>query len=253
MFFVLSKVLQFFVYPFPLFFLVLVAVVVGYHRRGTRWVLAGVLVVLYGLSAPVTVWYLVHWLEIPRRAPEALGQRYDLAIVLTGMVNLGLSTPSVIEFNGRVDRILAGIDLVQRGAANKVLIAGGTGDVFGRLPSEAKLLQTFVLKHGLTADQVLVEPTSRNTYESAVNVAQMLRASPSQRLVLVTSSFHMRRAAAVFRKQGLSPDLYPTDFHTGERRITPLSFIPDASALAATTLVVHELVGLVMYRFQGYI
>ena len=93
MFFLLSKFLNWFVYPLSLLLLGLLAILIRYHRRYTRWVLALVLVLFYGLSTPITVKPLVHWLEGPRPAPEILRQHYDVAIVLTGMVHLRRSRP----------------------------------------------------------------------------------------------------------------------------------------------------------------
>src|SRR5215475_8413203 len=87
MFFLLSKFLNWFVYPLSLLFLGLVVVLVFYRRRYTRWGLALVLLLLYGMSTMITVKPLMRWLEGPRPTPE-LRQHYDMAIVLTGMVIL---------------------------------------------------------------------------------------------------------------------------------------------------------------------
>jgi uncharacterized SAM-binding protein YcdF (DUF218 family) len=252
MFFLLSKFLNWFVYPLSLLFLGLFVVLVFYRRRYTRWGLACLLLLLYGMSAMITVKPLMHWLEGPRPVPE-LRQHYDVAIVLTGMVALRRSRPGHLEFSESVERILEGISLVKQGIANKLLITGGSGDPFNRGLSEARVLRTFALEFGLRDEQVLVEETSRNTYESAVNTAQILRAGNYRQLVLITSAAHMSRAAAVFHKQGLFPQSYPVDFQTDGGSIDLFDFIPSVYALDVMTDAVHELVGLAMYRLQGYI
>jgi uncharacterized SAM-binding protein YcdF (DUF218 family) len=200
----------------------------------------------------ITVKPLMRWLEGPRPTPE-LRQHYDVAIVLTGMVALGRSRPGHLEFNGHVERILEGISLVKRGIANKLLIAGGSGNLFDRRFSEARVLRTFALELGLREEQVLVEEVSRNTYESAVNATQIIRAGNYRQLVLITSAAHMYRAAAAFYKQGLFPQPYPVDFQTNGGDIDLFDFIPSVRALDVMTEVVHELIGLVMYRLQSYI
>jgi uncharacterized SAM-binding protein YcdF (DUF218 family) len=252
MFFFLSKFLNWFVYPLSLLFLGLCVVLVFYRRRYTRWGLACLLLLLYGMSAIITVKPLMHWLEGPRPPPE-LRQHYDVAIVLTGMVALQRSRPGHLEFSDSVERILEGISLVKRGIADKLLIAGGSGDPFNRGLSEARVLRTFALEFGLRDEQVFVEETSRNTYESAVNATQILRAGNYRQLVLVTSAAHMSRAAAAFHKQGLFPQPYPVDFQADGEAIHLFDFIPSVRALNVMTDVVHELIGLVMYRLQGYI
>ena len=252
MFFLLSKFLNWFVYPLSLLFLGLCVVLVFYYRRYTRRGLAVVLLLLYGMSSMVTVKPLMRWLEGPRPTSE-LRQHYDVAIVLTGMVILRGSRPGHLEFNEHVERILEGISLVKRGIADKLLIAGGSGDAFDRSLSEARALRTFALEFGLRDEQVLVEEVSRNTYENAVKASQIIRAGNYRQLVLITSAAHMYRAAATFYKQGLFPQPYPVDFQTNGESIDLFDFIPSVRALDVMTEVVHELIGLVMYRLQGYI
>jgi uncharacterized SAM-binding protein YcdF (DUF218 family) len=167
------------------------------------------------------------------------------------MINLRLSSPQRLEFNSSVERILAGMSLVRRGVADRLLISGSTGDLYGR-GNEAQLLRGFALEWGLAPEQVVIEDQSRNTYENALYSSQMLRATGARTFILVTSSLHMRRAAACFHKQELFPDLYPVDFNV-HPDITPNSFLPSVEVLWLSTAAIHELIGLVMYRLQGYI
>ena len=251
MFFILSKLLNWFVYPLSLLFMGLLAILVCYHRRYTRWVLACMLILLYALSAPLIVDPLVHWLEGAPPALEALRPHYDVAIMLTGIVHL--HRKDHIEFNQHVERILEGISLVKRGIADKLLIVGGSGDLFDRSRSEARELRIFALELGLSDEQVLVEEKSRNTYENAVKAAEIIRAGRYHDLVLITSALHMYRAAAAFHKQGLFPDLYPVDFQSGRGGIRLFDFFPSAKTLVIMTDAIHELLGVVVYRLQGYI
>lgn len=252
MFFVLSKILQLLVYPLPLLFLILFGIAVWYHRKRARAVLLIVMVCLYGLSIPYTADHLMQWLEVPRVSGEALQPRYDAVIVLSGMLHVSLSREGRLEFNGAVERILAGVTFIRKGIGDRLIISGGSGNLFDQRVSEARLLKDFAMQLGLTAEQILIEATSRNTYENALHSARLLRAHHYQRALLITSAFHVRRAAAAFHKQGIFPDTYPVDFRSGAP-ITPFSFVPSAECLHKTTSVIRELVGLIVYRIQGYI
>lgn len=252
MFFVLSKVLQFLVQPFSLLFLALLTIAIFYHRRWARRVLLVVVVCFYGLSMPYAANRLMHWLEAPRVAPASLRPPYDVVLVLSGMVDLPVSRGGHLEFSSGVDRILAGIAFVKQGIGKRLLISGGSGKLLDQQTKEAELLQTFALQFGLTAEQVLIEPTSRNTYENAAYSATILRTRQMQRVVLITSASHMRRALAAFHKQGIFPDTYPVDFRASDEGI-PFSFVPSVSGLSKTTAAIHELIGLVTYRLQGYL
>jgi len=252
MFFLLSKFLNWFVYPLSLLFLGPFVILVFYRRRYTRWGLAFVLLLLYGMSTMITVRPLMRWLEGPRPTPE-LRQHYDVAIVLAGMMDLRKSRPGHPKFTSQVERILEGIDLVKRGIADKLLIVGGNGDPFNQHVSEARLLRTFALEFGLHEEQVLAEEVSRNTYENAVNAGQIIQAGNYRQLVLITSAFHMYRAMAAFHKQQLFPEPYPVNCHSSRERIHLFDFVPSVGALSMTIVVVHEMIGMVMYRLQGYI
>lgn len=253
MFFVFSKVLAFLIYPLSFFLLLLWGVFLCYHQKQARRVLAVALSGLYILSAPFPVNYFMHWLEGPPPSPTTFRPPYEVVVVLSGMVNLGLSREDWIEFNEGVDRILTGISLIKQGLGEKLLISGGSGSLFDQSLKEAELLKKFSIEWGLSADQVLVEATSRNTYENAVHSAEIIRPQNFQRILLITSASHMRRAAAAFHKQGIFPDLYPVDFSAQIDTVTLWSFFPSAIALNMSTRLIHELVGIVMYRVQGYI
>jgi uncharacterized SAM-binding protein YcdF (DUF218 family) len=252
MFFVLSKVLQFLIYPFPVGLLAVLGIVLWYHRPWARRALLAVLVFFYSVSIPYTADHLMRWLEVPRVEAQTLRPPYEAVIVLSGMLHLSLSQPGAIEFSKAVDRILAGITFVQQDLGRILLVTGGTGSLFHTGAKEADLLKTFALQLGLRDDQVLVEAESRNTHENAAYTANILRTRQWRHVVLITSASHMRRALATFHRQGIFPDAYPVDYEASDV-ITPFSFLPSVHSLAKTTAVMHELFGLLAYRLQGYI
>ena len=92
------------------------------------------------------------------------------------------------------------------------------------------------------------------TIAQTANIVDVPSDNDQRRLLgQITTALHMRRAAAVFHKQGLFPDLYPVDFQSSSGGITILSLCPSARALDMMTAVIHELVGFATYRIQGYI
>lgn len=252
MFFLASKLLMGFVYPLGLLSGGLLVVLLGYRRRWGRRLLALLLLSLYGLSTPMLVLPLIGWLEGPPPGLQPPRPHYDVAIVLTGMVDLRRSRPGQLAFNAHIERLLEGMRLVKQGVADTLLIVGGSGNLMLPDASEARLLRPFVREFGLRDDQVLTEETSRNTYENAVNAAALLRAGSYRDLVLITSALHMPRSVAVFHKQGLTPDVYPVDFQRLDGPLGPLAWLPSATALELMTAVVHEWLGRVIYHVQGY-
>jgi uncharacterized SAM-binding protein YcdF (DUF218 family) len=73
-------------------------------------------------------------------------------------------------------------------------------------------MRDFAIAHGVPATAVECENHSLTTREQAERVAALLRQSGADavnRVVLLTSDFHSRRATATFRRVGLSAQPHP--------------------------------------------
>ncbi|TIU18533.1 MAG: YdcF family protein, partial [Mesorhizobium sp.] len=67
---------------------------------------------------------------------------------------------------------------------------------------------------GVTADRLILENRSRNTYENAVFTRELVTPKPGETWLLVTSAFHMPRAKALFDKAGFATVPWPVDYRT---------------------------------------
>jgi uncharacterized SAM-binding protein YcdF (DUF218 family) len=79
----------------------------------------------------------------------------------------------------------------------KIIVSGG-----GRF-HPADLMRDFLVASGVPAGQIIVEDRSVSTRENALYTKQRV-ASDNERLVLLTSDYHMFRAWHAFRKVGLN-------------------------------------------------
>ena len=124
----------------------------------------------------------------------------------------------------------------------KVIISGG-----GRL-HVSTTMRDFLVSQGVPQDRVVAEDRSTSTRESAINTKELLGGMPSGpgRPVLLTSDYHMFRAARAFRKAGL--DVAPRPFPDASKR---------SSSLAARWPILFELceeaVKSGYYRVRGWI
>ena len=76
--------------------------------------------------------------------------------------------------------------------------------------------------------------------------------SPSKRIILVTSAYHMYRAKKLFEKQGFEVIPLKVDFKTaGKSAITIMDFLPSAGNLAMTEGGIRELLGRIFYLIKG--
>jgi len=129
-----------------------------------------------------------------------------------------------------------------------ILVAGGsTGP--GR-PSFAALM-TEALERDFHVPVRWAEDGSGNTIQNATHSARILLPLGIQRVLLVTTGFHMPRAVDAFRAGGFDPVPAPTGFWYW--RLDELDWrdaLPSARALSVSTWVFHELVGGWWYRLR---
>jgi uncharacterized SAM-binding protein YcdF (DUF218 family) len=101
-----------------------------------------------------------------------------------------------------------------------------------------------------------VEPTwvdrhSHDTYENARISYQLLRPAGVQRILLVTSATHMRRAVREFAAAGFDVVPAPTDSWM-PRPWTVLMIVPSASALLQSQVAIYELAGELVRRVLAW-
>jgi uncharacterized SAM-binding protein YcdF (DUF218 family) len=251
MFFYLSKTLTFLIDPF--FITVLLLLFLWLRSRSSlrvRLITLALILFIITAAIPRFADQTMHFLE--RLEPSShLSDRYDAVIVLTGMVDLTLSTEAAIEFNDAVERILVGIGAVRNGWAENLIISGGESALHPRHRSEATLLKEFAQRWGVDEKRIIIDPTSRNTYENAVNTKALIKEAGWHRLLLVTSAFHMYRARGCFRAVDLDVDVLPVDFRARQEAADFRDYLPTSHALFLSSRVLHEMIGIAVYRLLG--
>ncbi|MCK5170902.1 MAG: YdcF family protein, partial [Bacteroidales bacterium] len=147
------------------------------------------------------------------------------------------------------------IDLYKKGIINKILISGGPGNLVFRDQYEAVLLKEFLLSIDIPEAHILVDSVSDNTHENAVFSANIIKQELNEgKYLLITSSIHMKRAKACFKKEGIIVDIYPTNKHAGPRRFQlDHLFLPDHINLLVWDKLIHEVLGYIVYDVIGYI
>lgn len=94
------------------------------------------------------------------------------------------------------------------------------------------------------------EERSADTRENARCSAALLRAADVHTVLLVTSAWHMPRAAASFEREGLAVVAAPTSFR-GDVFASWTSFVPHWNGLRDTCLALHEWCGRLVYALRG--
>jgi uncharacterized SAM-binding protein YcdF (DUF218 family) len=214
-----------------------------------RWPIFVSLVVLISCSMPWVsdrIWALVEGHEA--KLSVASLSDADAVVVLSGMLHLPRATEGDDFEWGDPDRFFGGLAVLNAGKAPVLVFTGG------RLPwersgaNEGQKLRATALGFGVRPEQILVTEDVENTEQEAGAVRKLL--SSQSTIILVTSAFHMPRAAKLFINQGFIVHPYAVDFKIEDHKITALSFIPHARAFWRSSEAVRELIGRFYYMIK---
>jgi uncharacterized SAM-binding protein YcdF (DUF218 family) len=256
MFFYLSKIFWFFIQPLNLTIFLLLAglfaAMIGRRRlAATGSVLAFLILALSAWTSLGAM--MLNPLE-ERFARPPLPEKVDGIVVLgggfEGAINL---VRGGYELNSGGDRMVETAILARRFPTAKVVVSGGTGELFLEGEGDAATAPRLLTALGVTADRLILENKSRNTYENAVFTKELVTPKPGETWLLVTSAFHMPRAKALFDKAGFATIPWPVDFRTTGREGIGLFRDNPADSLQATTTAIREWIGLFAYWLSGRI
>lgn len=226
--------------------------------RKIFWIRAfvmGTFLLLFVSSMPIVASRLVGLIE--EQAPPfdlTTAKRFDVIVVLGGGVAGKGTLRPVNELSpSSIQRTLCGAALYAKGFAPRILFAGGDASVFGEGPQEGVEMQRLALQLGIPENAILVETSSRTTYENAVATKRILGSSS---ILVVTSAYHVPRAIGLFRKQGMDATSFPCSYLVKDRvedglDIDLLDLLPEVNALRQSTLAINELVGIFFYWMSG--
>jgi uncharacterized SAM-binding protein YcdF (DUF218 family) len=241
--FVLSKLLWAILAPGNLLLLLLVA--------GLAW--RRVLYVVVPLLVMLAVFPVAAWLSLPLedRYPSPMPPEHvDGIVVLGGVIDGPLSAArgQTVITEGS-ERLTATLALAQRYPEARIVYSGGEGTLLPEGYAEADAAVAFFTGLGVPRQRLVIENRSRNTWENAVYSRAVAQPKPGETWLLVTSAWHMPRAAGCFRKLGWHVLPWPVDYHTAPGRLV-LGFAL-GEHLAALDLVTKEWVGLAAYWAMG--
>jgi uncharacterized SAM-binding protein YcdF (DUF218 family) len=256
MFFVLSKVLAFIIQP-----LVWLVGLLGWAfvskdvRKKTR-ILRGAFFFTLIATNPFLLHQTLRLYETPAVQVDSLRDTADIAIVLGGFSNFEVPVNGCLNFNEASNRLTDALVLYKKGLVKKLLISGGDGDLIGNKNLEAEQTEPFLLVMGVKKEDILLETKSRNTHENALFSKELIDSQQIkvQKILLLTSAYHMRRSLACCRKERLQVIAFPTHF-IGKEPSWRAGYwlIPEPLAFFYWKIILKEWVGYGVYWLKGYI
>jgi len=255
MFFFLSKTLGYLVRPIVIICLLFVAGWITRNKQRRRvFFIAGFSLLFLFSNDFITNEVMNAW-EIKATPLDSIKRTYTYGILLCGTTKAQVGPLDRVYIGSAADRINHTLLLYKSGKIKKIIISGGSGRLIDIGTREADDLANLLVLMGVPREDMLVENQSRNTHESAVEVAAMLQplTRPSDCL-LITSASHMRRSLATFRRAGWNCTPFPVDFQGHFRNFTfDVLFIPKVEAMVWWQALLKEWTGYFSYWVVGYI
>ena len=233
------------------FFLLIIFI----FRKKKRFLYSGI-ISLFVFSNGVLSDSLWKILEYPwRRIDYVEVNPADLIVVLSGGRHIPPGNTKIIEWNDP-DRFVAGIKLFRSKKADKLIFTNGINPLSKSFPPEGDIYIKEAISLGIPREKLLTTYPVKNTLEEAKAIKKLLKKDlklSSNRIILVTSAFHMKRAKRVFEREGIKVQPYPVDFKSSSKSIqslmkNPMKWIPSAGALKSISNAFREFIGRIVYR-----
>jgi uncharacterized SAM-binding protein YcdF (DUF218 family) len=256
----LKKAVSFFLMPLPVCLILMLAGLWlmwrGRRQKLGQWLLtAGVLLLLLFSNNLVSTW-LIQPLEsrypaIPELSPETpppptLARCRYVVVLGSGHGEIDtLPATSKLSPSG-LARITEGVRLLRVLPEARLVVSGPGVD---NHPTHASVLSQAAVALGVSPGRIIKIETARDTEEESLAVHQLIADAP---VALVTSAWHMPRAAALLRHAGVDVLPCPADFLA---KPVPgwhgSDFMCEPDALTRSTYAVREYIGRLWLWLRG--
>ncbi len=217
--------------------------------------------VLLFSATPAVVNRLLYYTENLVTVDSACVEELSPLVVLSGGVSSAVRSAEDLgaAYQATFVRMAEATALIRRqsGADYDIFLVGGS---MRRGIAEADVMKHYFELTGVEPERLLTERQSSNTAESAAELSRMLKSVsisedslvPATEIRLLTSALHMARARAVFVSQGFQVCPVPV----GRQAIANVPWwylLPQLSVVEKFDALMHEWIGVLYYKFRGYI
>ena len=251
-----SKLLAPLVDPLTLAILLAACALLAWKRRrlSIRLLIVSVALLLI-FSSTVVAKALMRSLEDQYRDSGLDVPTAQAIVVLGGAIQMPSGIHRWSGLIGPSDRLLTAFRLYRSGKALLVFCSGGNNPIGSQTSQtpEAAWMARLLEEWNIPSTAIEIEGVSINTHENAMRSYQALAPRGIRRILLVTSSLHMPRAAGAFRKAGFEVIAAPADFRGGWSEPNVLArWLPSAKNLVDSDMALYEWLGIAIYRLWGW-
>ncbi len=232
--------------------ILLVVVFIFWHRRWARKVLLATTILITALHSSAIDAPFRYYLE-SRYAPIIDYKRvapYDAIVVLAASVTPAGGLVFRPTLNQEMFRRLDEAWRLYRIDPKPIIVSGGHVNPFTQSRDENKIALDHLRLWGVRSEHIIGEQKSRDSFESAIEVAKIFKQRGWKRYLLITSALHMPRSMLAFSTVAPVPIPAPADFTSGATSFNPLGLFPSESAARNFYATIHEYIGLVNYHWR---
>jgi uncharacterized SAM-binding protein YcdF (DUF218 family) len=175
---------------------------------------------------------------------DPLPSKADAVMVLSAGVNDDGTISSTA-----MDRLLKGLELVNRGVAPILVVSREAYIINGRYVSSRADQERIVSLSTGTLSKLVVAGIAHSTRDEAIRARNLVRARNWKRIVVVTSPMHTRRACAAFEKVGVVISCAASN----TRAFAIDALWSPMDRVRAFEVWLYELAGTLRYRQLGWI
>ncbi|MFP3393140.1 YdcF family protein [Brevibacillus sp. SIMBA_040] len=142
------------------------------------------------------LWFLVHIVLITFDGMADELAKVDVGVVLGNKVELN-GEPSA-RLKSRLDKA---VQLSKGGYFQHIIVSGGVG-VEGF--DEAQVMKKYLINHGISEENIIVDSNGINTRMSAKNTKEIMKQMGFESAMVITQVYHISRTKLAFSKEGIS-------------------------------------------------
>ena len=255
--FYLSIILNFFINPqYILFLIILIQLFIIFFTESKKLVIffskLFIILFLFFGYAPLSNFFLSKIEDYIQPSKYPI-QQLTGVVVLGGSFETGLEAKerNQIFLNSSAERLVKALEIYKKNPRILILFSGFSNKINPQGWNEQDMSKKFFLDQGVRLDNLIFENQSRNTFEN-IKYSKDIIANYKGTWGLITSANHMPRSFFTFKKQGLILEPINVDYKTGTSRMFWINF-NISSGLSNWSIILHELIGITYYKITNKI
>ncbi len=212
-------------------------------RRKVVKVSFAILFLYYLIFYSPLIWYMAEPLKIVQQP-----KKVD-AIVVFG----GGAGESGVAGQGYEERVTYAVDLFKKGYAEHIIFSSGYTNIL----KEPDIMKALAISLGVPDNAIIIETESSNTYKNVLNAKRILKEREWNKILLVSSPYHIRRVSLVFRKNAKEIDVIYTPTPNSQFYSYDIGskggYFFRKTTLNQLEGFKHEYLGIIYYWWKGYI